>query len=183
MGGDLNPHLAQIASIMARYGGLTFGGGLPTMAALRSETVERHRWLAPAQFSLAYALSRLTPGTNMLAFSTALGWQLRGVSGAVVALIASSLPCSIVTVLLTLGIEASRGNRWATLAIDGAAASTIGIVAASCWQLMRPHAGSGERLRTVVLVVGAMLLQLADVAPVRVLLMAAIAGAFWREPR
>ena len=153
------------------------------MAALRAETVERNRWLGSTQFGLAYALSRFTPGTNMLAFSTALGWQLRGMPGAVVALIASSLPCSIVTVAITLGIESSRGNRWAMLAIDGAAASTVGIVAASCWHLMRPHVGAGELIRTVALVVGAALLQLADVAPVRILLVAAIVGALWREPR
>lgn len=153
------------------------------MAALRGETVERNRWLGPTQFGLAYALSRFTPGTNMLAFSTALGWQLRGMSGAVVALIASSLPCSIVTVAMTIAIDAARGNRWAMLAIDGAAASTVGIVAASCWQLMRPHSGSGEIFRTVALVAGATLLQLADVAPVRILLIAAIVGALWRERR
>ena len=183
MDGELKPSLRQITSIMVRYGGLTFGGGVPTTAALRNETVERRQWLQPSQFALAYAISRFTPGTNMLAFSTALGWLMRGAAGGVAALVASSLPCSVVTVMMTLLLEAARGHRLATLAIAGAAASTVGVVVASCWQLVRPHIGRGERLRTVVLVTTGALLPLAGISPLRVLLLAAIAGAVWREPR
>jgi chromate transporter len=166
---------------MVRYGGLTFGGGGPTIAALQTETVERHNWLNPTQFNLAYALSRFTPGTNVLAFCTALGWQMSGVTGAVIALIASSLPCSMVTVFFTIVLETWRDNRWVMLAIDGAAASTIGIVAGSCWHLVRPHLQMGERTRTLFLVAGAAWLQSVGVPPVRVLLLAAITGLVWRE--
>ena len=166
---------------MTQHGGLTFGGGGPTIAALQNETMNRRGWIDNGQFQLAYALSRLTPGTNLLAFCTALGWQMRGVSGAVAALIASSLPCSIVTVGFTILFDAVQGNRWAATAIEGASASAIGIIAASCWQLIAPHAGAGTWLRTAVLVLGALLLQIADVPPIRILLLAGVLGAFWRE--
>ncbi len=35
---------------------------------------------------LCFALGRLTPGTNLLAFSTGVGWLLRGMAGAVASL-------------------------------------------------------------------------------------------------
>lgn len=175
------PTLREVFLTMTQYGGLTFGGGGPTIAALQSETMDRRGWINNSQFQLAYALSRLTPGTNLLAFCTALGWQMRGIPGAVAALIASSLPCSIITVGLTILFDAIQGNRWAAIAIEGASASAIGIIAASCWQLIAPHVAMGTWLRTTVLVLGALLLQIADVPPIRILLLAGILGALWRE--
>ena len=154
------------------------------MAALRAETVERNRWLGSTQVWPGLRAVPIHAGNEYARIFHRAGLAFARYAGRHdVALVASSLPCSIVTVAITLGIEASRGNRWAMLAIDGAAASTVGIVAASCWHLMRPHIGSGELVRTIALVVGAALLQLADVAPVRILLIAAIIGALWREPR
>jgi chromate transporter len=173
--------LGELFVTMARHGGLTFGGGGPTVAAVEYETIDRRGWLTREQFRLAFALSRVTPGTNLLAFCAAVGWQVRGVVGSVAALVASSLPCSIVTVALTILLEYWQGYRWAAIAIEGAAAAAIGIVAASCWHLIEPHMISGSRLRTVFLVTGALVLQGFDVSPVRILLLAAIVGAFWRE--
>jgi chromate transporter len=173
--------LGELFVTMARHGGLTFGGGGPTVAAVEYETIDRRGWLTREQFRLAFALSRVTPGTNLLAFCAAVGWQVRGVVGSVAALVASSLPCSIVTVALTIFLEYWQGYRWAAIAIEGAAAAAIGIVAASCWHLIEPHMISGSRLRTVFLVIGALVLQGFDVSPVRILLLAAIVGAFWRE--
>lgn len=127
------------------------------MAALERQTVARTAWLDPAKFQLAFALSRLTPGTNLLAFCTALGWQMRGVAGAVVALAGASFPCSVVAVALTVLLETWQQNRWAMVAIAGASAAAIGIVAASCWQLISPHVTKGTRLRTALLVSGALI--------------------------
>ncbi|HYI94958.1 MAG TPA: chromate transporter [Bryobacteraceae bacterium] len=173
--------LGELFATMARHGGLTFGGGGPTIAAVEYETIDRRGWLTREQFRLAFALSRITPGTNLLAFCTAVGWQVGGVSGSVAALIASSLPCSAVTVALTILLEFWQGYRWAAVAIQGAAAAAIGIVAASCWHLIEPHMVAGSRLRTVFLVALAVTLQAFDVSPLRILLLAAIVGAVWRE--
>lgn len=180
MAGD--PGFVQVASTMVRYGGLTFGGGAPTVMALEQDIVARNGWLDTSRFRLAYALSRLTPGTNLLAFCTALGWQMRGTWGGIVALIGASLPCSAVTVGLTVLLEAWQGNRWAMVAIEGASAAATGIIAAGCWSLVRPHVSMRASFRTAVLVAGAMFLQTLDLSPLRILLMAGALGALWKEP-
>src|SRR5579872_3489231 len=59
--------------IFLRVGNLTFGGGDPTMAALQSELVHTRGWLTAEQYALIYGLARITPGTNLLAFSAASG--------------------------------------------------------------------------------------------------------------
>jgi chromate transporter len=99
------PSLRALAAVFLRHGNLTFGGGSATAVTLNREIVERRGWMEQHQFGLAYALSRLTPGTNLLAFSTAIGSMLRGWAGAIVALPAGSLPCAALAVGVTAFYE------------------------------------------------------------------------------
>src|SRR4051794_19443022 len=116
------PTLRAIAGVFARYANTTFGGGSATIAVLKDAIVVDRQWLDEDQFALDYALSRLTPGTNLLAFCTAAGWTARRWSGALVALLAASLPCSILAVLVTVFYEQLRDNIWFRAALTGALA-------------------------------------------------------------
>ena len=68
--------LRRLLFLSLRVGNSTFGGGEPTMAVFQRELVGRRGWLSPEQYGLAYGLARVTPGTNVLAFCAAAGWQL-----------------------------------------------------------------------------------------------------------
>ena len=105
------PSLRAIASVFARYANTTFGGGSATIAVLREQIVEKRPWLDREQFDLAYALSRLTPGTNLLAFCTAAGWITRRGLGALFALLAASLPCSLLAVAIDRRLRRARDER------------------------------------------------------------------------
>ena len=176
------PTVWSMAAIMARDGSLTFGGGGPTAVALERKMVHERAWISRSTFRLAFALSRLTPGTNMFAFCTALGWQAQGASGAAIALLAASVPCSVVTVAITILLEMWQRYPTAAFAIRVASAISIGLVVGSCWPLVRPHVRGRAWVRTLVFLGGAAGLQLAGVPPLRVLLVAAVAGLLWREP-
>ena len=82
------PSLAEIADLFARYANFTLGGGSATTAVMHGQLVTKRHWLNDERFSLCFALGRLTPGTNLLAFCTATGWLLRGLAGGIVALLA-----------------------------------------------------------------------------------------------
>ena len=63
--------------VFARYANLTWGGGSATISVIHEQIVLKRRWISELQFDVAFALSRLTPGTNLLAFCTAAGWLTR----------------------------------------------------------------------------------------------------------
>lgn len=176
------PALRALTAVFARIANLTFGGGDPTMAALERELVARRGWLAPEQYGLAFGLARLTPGTNFLAFCAAAAWLLRGLAGAVLAVLAASAPAAIIVVALTYGYQALKGNAFAAGAIAGLLASAVGMMAAAAWHLVRPHVRGGEWLRAVLLAGGSVaLLRGVSMPPVAVLALAAAAGFFWRR--
>ncbi|HLM82296.1 MAG TPA: chromate transporter [Terriglobales bacterium] len=130
---------AQMASIFGRFGNITFGGGSATIAVLHREIVSKRRWISEEVFALCYALSRVTPGTNLLAFETGIGWIVRGWVGGIIALVAGSVPCSTLAVLVTFAYESFSQNVLVARAIRGALAATVGLMLVTSIQLLRPH--------------------------------------------
>jgi chromate transporter len=175
--------LRRLALIFLRVGNLTFGGGDPTMAALQSELVATRRWLTEEQYALVYGLARITPGTNVLAFSTAAAWLIRGWPGAVFSVLAMTLPSAAIVVLLTRGYQSWNANTLAMAAIGGTLAAAIGMMLTSAWQLLAPHIRRGGRLRGAVIFVSALVVSLRfSMPPIEVLALAALAGVVWRGP-
>ena len=169
--------LRRIAGVFGRYANLTFGGGDATTATLHREIVDKRGWVDERRFGLCFALARLTPGTNMLAFCTGMGWVMRGIAGAVVALLAASVPCSILAIIITIFFDRWSHGAISTHAIGGAMAAAVGITAVACWTIVRPHVGRRSWLLPLLLVVGGFLLNgVLSVAPLTVLLLAAAAG-------
>jgi chromate transporter len=182
---DQHPTLArfrELGAIFFRIGGLTFGGGNAGIAAINRELVTKHGWLSQSQFEFCYALARVAPGTNLLAFCIAVGWSLLGWPGALLAVLSLSVPSAMLVILFTHLYEAWHTHPLAQTVIRGLLAATIGIIVASAWVLVRPALTSGKWLRPAVIVIGAMILTLRYSAPpLRVLALAALVGLIWRE--
>jgi chromate transporter len=165
-----------------RAGNTTFGGGDPTMAVLLNELVHRRRWLTREDYALIFALARLTPGTNLLAFCAGAAWRLLGWRAAVATVAVVTLPAAAIVVLLTEAFAQWEGNRVAMAAINGTLAAAVGMMIGGAWMLLRPQLAAPRRLRAVV--VGGLAIGLSlglGWSPVPVLLLAAAAGAVWRR--
>lgn len=77
--------LATIFWIFFQIGSLSVGGGLT--AWLYREVVEKRRLMPEADFMGALTLAQVLPGINMSNLSVYVGQRLRGVQGAVVAML------------------------------------------------------------------------------------------------
>jgi len=172
-----------MAVLFLRVGNLTFGGGDPTMSALYSELVTARGWMSAETYGLIYSLARITPGTNILAFCAAAGWVLSGLGGAVITVLAVTVPSAVVVILLTLGYEVWKSNMWAMAAISAILAAATGMMATASWQLVWPHLKPGRWLRALAISTGAfVLVERFAFAPIQALALAALIGAFWRAP-
>ena len=153
------------------------------MSAFYREFVERRGWLTREQYATAYALARVTPGTNLLAFSAGAGFLLHGLLGAIAAVIAISVPSSLLVVWISAGYQAGRVNPWVAAVVGGIIASAIGMMLASAWQLVQPRIRDGQWLRSLLLVAGAMFgLSVFHITPIVILLVAGLIGYFLPPP-
>lgn len=146
--------------------------------------VEQREWLTPAQFNLCYSLSRVAPGTNLLAFCVAVGWVLLGRAGALVAVLSLSVPSALIVVALA-SLYGGYGQQTMILTITRwLLAATIGIIVASAWALVRPTLSRRRWFRSLVIVTGAFIFNtVLSISPFKILLPAAVVGFFWLEDK
>ena len=109
-------------------------------------------WLTDEGHALLVAVSRVTPGTNILAYCVALGWQLGHWRGALAALAAASVPASLLIALLsaTLGPGRSasgraRGDRRRADRRRRCSSSP------TAWHLLRPFVKGTNAIRTGII--------------------------------
>ena len=172
--------LHAIAGLYLRAGNLIFGGGDVITATLQREVVHTRRWLTLDQYGLAQSLSKITPGTGLLAFCAATAWMLRRGAGAVVAVLAASIPCAAFAVVLTWAYTSVSGHGVGRLVLAAVLAAAVGMMWAAAWLLVRPQLRPATWLRTAVLFAGGFVaLWQWSISPIQVLVVAAVVGALW----
>lgn len=176
------PSSADITKAIFRIGNTTFGGGFITMIVIGREFVDRRGWLKQSQFDLAFSLARITPGTNIVAFSAAVGAMLKGWPGALLAVAALTVPCAVISVLLLQGFESWKGNPWVMAALTATTAAVTGMMWSTVALLTKPHVGTWRRwIRAAVLLCGSFTAAWFGVTPVPIVLGALAVGFFWTE--
>jgi chromate transporter len=178
------PNLFNITKIFTKLGNLTFGGGNATIAVLHEEIIVRLKWISEDEFALSFAISRLTPGSNFFAFCVAVGWILKRTFGSVFALIASSVPCSLLVMLVTMIFSVVQSNPWVQAALHGAIAAAVSITFKTAWILVRPHLQFSQhsRLKAVFLFALALFLHgFLKFSPIEVIGISALLGLFYIE--
>jgi chromate transporter len=170
----------SLSWLYTRIGSTTFGGGDPTMAALQGELFAR-KWLDREQYGLIYALARVTPGTNILAFCAGTGWVALGWVGAVLGVVGASLGASVVVMMLTASYVSFKENLWAMAAIGGMLAAATGLMGVAAYGLLKPHARRDRWVQAALIFAAALVLALRfGLTPIQVLGLAAVAGALWK---
>jgi chromate transporter len=175
---DVSP-LGQLGWIVARDVNRTVGGGYAAMELLRRTFVARG-WMTGATHGVIVAVSRLTPGTNVLAYCTAAGWRLRGWRGSAVALAAASVPSSIIIFLMTAALVRVATYRAVQAALAVGMLVACVLLFSAAWSLLEPYLRGRARVRVVAMLAGALFLYFAGLTPVRILLIASAVGLVMR---
>lgn len=110
--------LWQIFKVFAKIGAFTIGGGIPMIAAIKSELVER-KWLDDEDFIDIITLAQTAPGLFAVNISILTGHRLRGTKGSVVATIGSCLPPFLVILLVAMFFTTFKDNEYVIKAFKG----------------------------------------------------------------
>jgi chromate transporter len=121
------PKLGQIAAYFAYAGSFVFGSGLAIVPFLYGGVVQEYRWLTDRQFVDAVAVAMITPGPVVITTGF-IGYLVAGFWGAVVAAVATFVPCYLFTILPAPYFK-KFGKRPGIVAfVDGVTAAAIGAI-------------------------------------------------------
>ncbi|MBQ8483758.1 MAG: chromate transporter [Bacteroidales bacterium] len=110
--------LWQIFLVFAKIGAFTIGGGIPMIAAIKSELTKRG-WLNDEDFVDIITLAQTAPGLFAVNISILTGYKLRGNKGSVVATIASCLPPFLIILLVAIFFTSFKDNEYVLRAFKG----------------------------------------------------------------
>ena len=119
--------LGQIGAFFTYAGSFVFGSGLAIVPFLYGGVVQEYGWLTDRQFVDAVAVAMITPGPVVITTGF-IGYLVAGFPGAVVAALATFVPCYLLTVLPAPYFK-KYGKRPAIIAfVDGVTAAAIGAI-------------------------------------------------------
>src|SRR5271163_745983 len=128
--------LVTLFLFFLKVGAVLFGSGYVLLAFLRTDLVDRLRWLTEAQLLDAVAVGQITPGP-VFTTATFIGYLLGGVGGAIVATVGIFLPGFFFVAASRPLIPRIRRSEIAGAFLDGINIGAVALMLAVTWQLGR----------------------------------------------
>jgi chromate transporter len=128
--------LWRIGWYFAEAGAFVFGSGLAIVPFLHGGVVRELGWLNDRQFLDAVAVAMITPGPVVITVAF-IGYLVAGPAGAVVAALATFLPCYLFTVIPAPHFRRWSRNRAVGAFVDGVTAAATGAIAGATFVLGR----------------------------------------------
>jgi chromate transporter len=128
--------LWTIAWYFAEAGAFVFGSGLAIVPFLHGGVVTQFHWLTDQQFLDAVAVAMITPGPVVITVGF-IGYLTAGPLGAIVAALATFVPCYLFTVVPAPYFRRFSKNQSLKAFVDGVTAAATGAIAGAAFVLGR----------------------------------------------
>jgi len=175
--------LWQIFRVFAKIGAFTIGGGIPMIAAIKSELISRG-WLKDEDFLDIIALAQSAPGLFAVNISILTGYKLRGAKGSLVATIASCLPPFTIILLIAMFFTEFKDNEYVISAFKGIRPVVVALIGVPMIDMIK--ATKMKWWSWVIVAASMILVCFMEVSPIYILI-CVIAGAlfisWWNERR
>lgn len=156
---------------------LAIGGAITTAPDMQRFIVGQRGWLSDADFSASIALAQAAPGPNVL-FVAVIGYNVAGVVGALVTLVGTLLPSTLLTLHATRWGAKRRESRALRAFTAGMAPLTLGLLLATGWILFEPAAARDARWGSALLALATLTIMLRTRwSPLIPIAIGAVAGA------
>lgn len=167
--------LWKIFSVFAKIGAFTIGGGIPMIAAIKSELVER-KWLNDEDFIDIITLAQTAPGLFAVNISILTGHRLRGTKGSVVATIGSCLPPFLIILLVAMFFTSFKDNEYVIKAFKGIRPVVVALIGVPMIDMLK--ATKMNWWKWIVVISSMILVCFLSVSPIYILICVIVMAVF-----
>lgn len=114
-----NISLLKLFAIFFKINAITFGGGYTIVPVIKDIFVNDLKLIKKDEMLNIVALAQSGPGAMTISTSLLTGYKLRGATGAIVALVASSLPCLLILSIISIFYQEFKSNLYIKAALQG----------------------------------------------------------------
>jgi len=157
-----------------RVGLFTFGGGYAMLPLLNKEAVQKHGWADEKEILDYYAVAQCTPGIIASNTAAMVGCKVKGIAGAVTAVLGVTLPSLLIIMIIAAFIQNFLQYEIVLNALAGvqvAVAALIVNIVIGMWKT-----GIKDALTLILFLAAAASVLVFDVSPILIVLSSAAAG-------
>ncbi|HEV8504227.1 MAG TPA: chromate transporter [Chitinophagaceae bacterium] len=150
-----NYFLADLLYYFLKLGTTGFGGPVALVGYMRSDLVEKRKWISESDYKEGLALAQLAPGPLAAQLAIYLGYVDYKIIGATLAGLAFVLPSFLMVIALGYAYVQFGGLPWMQSVFYGVGSAVIGIIAISSYKLTKKTIGKDWLLWIIFLVLTA----------------------------
>jgi len=132
--------LWQIFWLFTKVAMFSWGGGPASLGLMQREVVTAG-WQTPEEFADVIALSNALPGPTAPQASAFVGYKLAGWTGALVAVIGTVVPTTLLLLVLVAGFFSLKNNPHMDAALRGVRPFVVGLLAWTTLEIAIPVFG------------------------------------------
>lgn len=113
----------------------TFGGGYVIVTLMQKKFVEQYHWIDEKEMLDLIAIAQSAPGPIAVNGAIVVGYQLCGVLGVIVGVIATIIPPFFIITIVSLFYNAFKDNRYISLMLEGMQAGVGAVIASVVYEM------------------------------------------------
>ena len=113
----------------------TFGGGYVIVTLLKKKFVDEYHWIEEDEMLDLVAIAQSAPGAIAVNGAIVVGYQLAGMVGALVAIVATILPPFVIISVISVFYAAFRDNFLVSQMLEGMQAGVGAVITSVVWEM------------------------------------------------
>lgn len=124
----------------------TFGGGYTIIPIIKEEFVNKLNAISEEDMNSCISLAQSAPGAMAISTSFLLGYKIKGIKGAISALLASALPCLLTITIISYAYIQFINNIYIKEALKGIGAMVSAILLITVYNMFTKLVKSNKRI-------------------------------------
>ena len=120
--------LKELFFSFVKIGTFTFGGGYAMIPLIKSEIVEKKKWIEEKELMYILVISESTPGSLSVNIATFIGQKLCGLKGSLIATLGLVIPSFTIISIITNLLEAFKTNTIINYCLFGIRAGVLALI-------------------------------------------------------
>ncbi len=120
--------LFKIFIAFFKMGIFTFGGGYAMLPILKSEAVEKYKWVSEEDLLNYYSIGQCTPGIIAVNAASFIGYKLRRVPGLFAATLGVIAPSVIIIMFVAVLLRQYMDNQYVQYAFGGIRVCVVALI-------------------------------------------------------
>ena len=147
----MKPSLRRLFLTNLYLSAFTFGGGYVIITLMKKEFVDRFHWIDEQEMLDLVAIAQSCPGPIAVNGAIVVGYQLAGIHGLLISVLATIIPPFVILSLISLCYTAFRESFVASQLLEGMQAGVAAVIAAVVYEMALGVARDRDPANLVIL--------------------------------